>query len=192
MEMKENLNFELDEELILVQPSEKYIPELLAYKKEFLDNVDSMDGCGPLRRAKDMKEYLEITESYLHKETLPEGMVVATQFLCVRKSDDRLVGMIQVRHYFNDFLEKYAGNIGYSVRPSERRKGYASWMLNNIKPFCRSIDLDRILVCCLDNNEGSRRTILKNGGIYDGTAYLEEEDEHLERYWIDLNEQKAK
>ena len=35
-----------------------------------------------------------------------------------------------------EYLEKYAGHIGYSVRPSERRKDYASWMLNNIKPFC--------------------------------------------------------
>ena len=90
------------------------------------------------------------TNKYLNPATLPEGMVIATQFLCIRKSDNKLVGMIQVRHYFNEYLEKYAGHIGYSVRPSERRKGYASWMLNNIKPFCRSIGLDKILVCCLN------------------------------------------
>lgn len=183
MEMlKENL----DGKLIFVRPSEEYAEDVWAYKNEFLENNDSMDGCGPLRRAKDMKEYLEIVDSYLHKETLPEKMVIASEFFCIRKSDNRLVGMIQVRHYFNDYLEKYAGHIGYSVRPSERRKGYATWMLANIKPFCRSIDLDRILVCCLEDNEGSRKTILNNGGIYDGTAHQEEEDEYLERYWIEL------
>ena len=37
--------------------------------------------------------------------------------------------MIQLRHCFNDYLERYGGHIGYSVRPDERRKGYAAWML---------------------------------------------------------------
>ena len=56
MEMlKENL----DEKLIFVRPSEEYAEDVWAYKNEFLENNDSMDGCGPLRRAKDMKEYLE-------------------------------------------------------------------------------------------------------------------------------------
>ncbi|MGN0424973.1 MAG: GNAT family N-acetyltransferase [Acetatifactor sp.] len=176
----------MEKDLVFVRPSEEYFSELKAYKKEFLDRGDSMDGCGPLRRYDDMQEYLAMVNRYLNPDTLPEGLVVASQFLCIRKNDGRLVGMIQVRHYFNEFLEKYAGHIGYSVRPSERRKGYASWMLKNIKPFCRSIDLDKILVCCLDNNEGSRKTILKNGGIYDGTVFCEEEEVYLERYWIDL------
>ena len=69
-----------------------------------------------------MKAYLEDTMRYTREETLPEGMVLATQFLCIRKSDNRLVGMIQVRHYLNDFLRTFGGHIGYSVRPSERRK----------------------------------------------------------------------
>lgn len=178
----------MEQELILVNPSEEYLKELLDYRNEFLANGNSMDGCGPLRKFTDMKEYLNETNKYLNPATLPEGMVIATQFLCIRKSDNKLVGMIQVRHYFNEYLEKYAGHIGYSVRPSERRKGYASWMLNNIKPFCRSIGLDKILVCCLNNNVGSRKTILTNGGIYDGTVYNESQNKYLERYWINLKD----
>lgn len=178
----------MEQELILVNPSEEYLKELLDYRNEFLANENSMDGCGPLRIFTDMKEYLNETNKYLNPATLPEGMVIATQFLCIRKSDNKLVGMIQVRHYFNEYLEKYAGHIGYSVRPSERRKGYASWMLTNIKPFCRSIGLDKILVCCLNNNVGSRKTILKNGGIYDGTVYNESQNKYLERYWINLKD----
>lgn len=180
----------MNNELILIKPSKDYIEELKAYREKFLNNGDSMDGCGPLRKYDDMNEYLEMTNRYLKSETLPEGMVIATQFLCVRKSDNKLVGMIQVRHYFNEYLEKCAGHIGYSVRPSERRKGYASWMLKNIKPFCNSIGLDKILVCCLNTNVGSRKTILKNGGIYDSTVYYEPKNKYLERYWIDLTNSK--
>lgn len=93
----------MNDELMLVEPSEEYFAELAAYRNDFLENSDSMDGCGPLRRFDDMKAYLEDTMRYTREETLPEGMVLATQFLCIRKSDNRLVGMIQVRHYLNDF-----------------------------------------------------------------------------------------
>ena len=65
-----------------------------------------------------MKAYLEDTMRYTREETLPEGMVLATQFLCIRKSDNRLVGMIQVRHYLNDFLRTWAAT---SATPSARR-----------------------------------------------------------------------
>ena len=135
----------MNDELMLVEPSEEYF----AYRNDFLENSDSMDGCGPLRRFDDMKAYLEDTMRYTREETLPEGMVLATQFLCIRKSDNRLVGMIQVRHYLNDFLRTFGGHIGYSVRPSERRKGYASWMLKNVQTYCKSLGLSAILVCCL-------------------------------------------
>ena len=83
----------MNDELMLVEPSEEYFAELAAYRNDFLENSDSMDGCGPLRRFDDMKAYLEDTMRYTREETLPEGMVLATQFLCIRKSDNRLVGM---------------------------------------------------------------------------------------------------
>ena len=107
----------MNDELMLVEPSEEYFAELAAYRNDFLENSDSMDGCGPLRRFDDMKAYLEDTMRYTREETLPEGMVLATQFLCIRKSDNRLVGMIQVRHY----LIFCAPLAAISATPSARR-----------------------------------------------------------------------
>ena len=105
----------------------------------------------------------------------------------VREEDDKIVGMLQIRHYFNDYLEKYGGHIGYSVAPSERRKGYASQMLKTALPKCKELGIDKVLITCIDNNEGSRKTILSNGGVYESSVYEPNEKVYLERYWINLS-----
>lgn len=111
------------EEFLLIRPRSEYAGQIIEYRQEFLDAGDSMDGTGPLRRTPNPEEYIRICSEYENPLKVPARLVPATQFLFLRKSDNKLVGMIQVRHRFNDYLEKYAGHIGYSVRPSERRKG---------------------------------------------------------------------
>ena len=88
------------EYLQLLLPSAEYREQIAAYRQEFLDAGDSMDGTGPLRRMADPMEWLAATEQCSHADTVPNGWVQATQFLCVRESDNRVVGMIQVRHRF--------------------------------------------------------------------------------------------
>lgn len=174
------------EELILTKPTIEYANQIEEYRQEFLDAGDSMDGTGSLRRLENPLDFIQKCKDYESPETLPEGRVPATQFMLVRKSDGRLLGMIQVRHYFNEYLEKYAGHIGYSVRPSERRKGYAKQMLKMALPFCREIGLDKVLITCIDGNIGSEKTILANGGVYESTVHEPDENEDLKRFWITL------
>ena len=171
------------EAIQLVPPTEGNLDQVWDYRRECLDAGSRMDGCGPMH-FDDPKEWLDHVIRYTDPATLPEGKVLATQFLAVRKSDGKLVGMIQVRHYFNEYLEKYAGHIGYSVRPCERRKGYAKEMLRLALPYCKGLGLDRVLISCEVNNEGSRRTILSNGGVYESTVHEPGENIDLERYWI--------
>ncbi len=175
------------EGLLLILPTSDYTEEIFAYRQEFLDAGGSMDGTGPLRRIADPYEWLQTVESYRRHETVPEGLVQATQFIFVRERDKRIVGMLQVRHYFNDYLEKFAGHIGYSVRPTERSKGYAKRMLREGLEFCRSIGIERVLISCEIHNEASRRTILANGGVYESTVYEPDKKIDLQRYWIDLS-----
>ncbi len=170
----------------LVLPTEEHLDQAWDYRRECKAADSDMDGCGPIDTSESARQWLADTRAYADPATVPEGKVQATQFLAVRASDGRLVGMIQIRHYFNEYLEKYAGHIGYSVRPSERRKGYAKEMLRLALPYCKSIGLDRVLIACEPGNPASRRTILANGGAYERTVHEPGEDIDLERYWIAL------
>ncbi len=170
----------------LLEPSMEYDAQIQAYRREFLQSDGSMDGCGSLRRFENTRDWLDQVELYKNPKTVPPEFVPVTQYICVRETDNKVVGVIQIRHYFNDFLEKYAGHIGYSVCPGERRKGYATEMLRLALPECKALGITRVLICCLQDNVGSRRTILNNGGVYESTVYCPERNEYLERYWIDL------
>ena len=173
----------------LIEPTKEYSESIRAYRAEFLSCGSSMDGTGGLRRFEDPLDWIGFCKLGKQFEKTPGGLVPATQFIFVRESDDKVVGMLQIRHSLdNDVLRDYGGHIGYSVLPSERRKGYAKAMLKAALPECRRIGLDRVLITCYAENEGSRRTILANGGKYEKTVRWEEKDETLERYWIDVPE----
>lgn len=172
------------EDFLLIPAVEEYANQILQYRREFLDSGDSMDGCGSLRTLEDPAEYIRLCKEQEDPNRVPAHLVPSTQFFFIRRADNRLVGMLQVRHYFNDYLEKYAGHIGYSVRPSERRKGYAKEMLKMALPFCRELGMDRVLISCIDGNIGSEKTILANGGVYESTVHEPKSDRMLKRFWI--------
>ena len=173
----------------LIEPTMEYDSQIQAYRREFLETEGSMEGCGSLRRFETTREWLDQVEALRRPETTPPQYVPSTQYIYVRESDSKVVGVIQIRHCFNEFLEKYAGHIGYSVCPTERRKGYATQMLRLALPACKALGLDRVLISCVEGNEGSKRTILRNGGVYESTVFEPGEGVYLERYWIDLGDQ---
>lgn len=173
-------------EFILIRPTSEYAGQIAEYRQEFLDAGDVMSGTGPLRKIEDPEEYIRMCTDFEDPKKAPNHSVPVTQFILIRKCDDRLVGMIQVRHYFNDYLEKYAGHIGYSIRPSERRKGYAKEMLKMVLPYCREVGIEKALITCIDGNIGSEKTILANGGVYESTIHEPDKNVDLKRFWITL------
>ena len=166
-------------------PCAQYAPEIAAYRQEFLDAGDSMDGTGILRRTADPVAWILACER-LRSGEAPDGWVPCTQFMYVDEEQGRIVGMIDVRHRFNPYLEQYGGLIGYSVRPSQRKKGYAESMLKQALAYCwTDLQLDRVLITCLEGNEASRRTILHAGGVYECTVIEPTGHQRIERYWIE-------
>ena len=138
---------------------------------------------------------LEQYESYaawLHSLSLladPEqaakkNWVQSTTLLCLRKEDDRLVGMINIRHALNDFLRQYGGHIGIGVRPSERGKGYAKDMLRLDLGNARALGLKRVMIACSPSNPASERSIISNGGAFEKDVPVD--GEIIRRYWIEL------
>ena len=175
------------EPIKLILPSEEYLDQVWGYRQEMLDAGSSMDGTSALMQFDGPASWLEGVAQYANPATVPEGDVPITQFLAVRESDGRLVGMIQVRHCLNEYLRSFGGHIGYSVRPSERRRGYAKEQLRLCLPWCKqTLGLDRVLITCESSNPASRRTILANGGVYESTVHEPGADIDLERYWIEL------
>ena len=59
-------------------------------------------------------------------------------------------------------------------------------MLREVLPYCWTLGFERVLVICAKSSEGSRRTILSNGGVYESAVHEPKEDIDLERYWIAL------
>jgi predicted acetyltransferase len=92
--------------------------------------------------------------------------VPANTYFLVRTADDKIIGMINIRHKLNDFLFREAGHIGYSIRPTERNKGYATLMLSLGLEKCKELSIDRVLVTCDRKNPASARAFKKIKGSW--------------------------
>ncbi len=172
--------------LKLVFPTKEYKSKVENYLNEFFENGEmELYGDGGLDEIKDFYKWLEIIENDLSKETL-EDRCKATFFLVIRKSDNKIVGNMQIRHYLTDNLLLNGGHIGESVRPSERNKGYATEMIRLALKECKKLGINRVLMVCDENNIYSKKSIIKNGGILENKI-LEENGKYTERYWISLN-----
>jgi predicted acetyltransferase len=169
----------------LIKPTLEYDKDIMEYRQEFLDLGDSLDGCGSLRACSTAMEWISDLRVLENLDTCPKDKVCSDTYLGVRVSDNAIVGIIDFRHHIDHpILGVWGGHIGYSVRPKERRKGYATEMLRQILVICKQHGLEKVLVTCNDHNIASKKTIIANGGKYDNTVMVE--GNKKERFWIDL------
>ena len=111
-------------------------------------------------------------------------------YLAVRISDDKIVGIIDLRHHiYHPTLGTWGGHSGYSVRPSERGKGYAKKMLRLNLSNAKELGIKDFLITCSEKNLASERAIIANGGVYDRS--IEVGNTIIKHYWIKIK-QRAK
>lgn len=173
-----------EDRLYLKVPEVEDKQNVLEYKEEFLKSNQKMAGVGGLDRLNSFEEWLQKVKDDVDEKTCAEGRVPSSLYLTYRKQDNKLVGMLQIRHKLNDFLLRKGGHIGDSVRPSEQGKGYATEQIGLALKKCKELKIDKVLVTCNKDNIASSKTIQKNGGVLENE--IEVDNEIYQRYWIKI------
>ena len=139
--------------------------DAIDYIREFLEYGSEINGAGGLHR------FLDDYEGWLKKLDLDyiqvpnEERVPGRTYFLVRESDSRIVGMINIRLALNERLSHYGGHIGYSIRPTERGKGYNNINLYLGLKVCRKYGIERIFMDADLENPASWKTMEAFGGV---------------------------
>lgn len=173
-------------DICLVRPTLEHKEEALSYREEhFLHGEKIIYGSELFDKTESYEEWLTSVTRNTDAATVNENWVVTDTFFAVRKSDGRIVGIIDLRHTLNDFL-KDLGNCGYSVRPSERKKGYASEMLSQLLQVAEKAGMRELHISVEKENTASVKVIQKNGGVYERSFDYEGETADIYRVAVQI------
>lgn len=175
----EKLKFEI--------PSITRMTEAKEYVDEFRKNNSNING------SKNLKDYIENNDyngwlDYIEFQKniiADEENVPNITYFFIREYDKKIIGMTNIRIVLNEKLKRCGGNIGYSIRPSERRKGYNKVNLYLALEICQKYGIKDVMISCLKDNIGSKKTILALGGKLKNEFYDEHYDSTVENYIID-------
>lgn len=166
-------------EIELVFPTKSHETDAKEYLEEHIQyGENTLHGSSGLDRAESYDKWLEkINDALTHE-------IYSIIFFAIRKLDKKLIGTINVRYPYLGYVQVH-GHIGYGIRPSERRKGYATMMLKLALEYCKKIGLEKVLLTCDKSNIASAKTIMRCSGVFESEERQNNGD-FLQRYWIEL------
>ena len=173
----------MQEELYLIKPSVDLKEEYLSFYQEWLDSGEEMI---PWVIEKDPSNFEEMVQFLLNNEkgiNVPEGWVPDSTYWFINH-DRRIIGVVNIRHQLTERLRNSGGHIGYGIRPSDRRKGYATKLLSLSLEKTKALGIHKVLVVCDKTNLGSLKVIMNNGGIPD-SDFIEDNGNIIKRFWIE-------
>ena len=168
----------------LLTPTTDLQDEYLDFYNEWKNSGETMI---PWVISKDPSNFPTMIQELLDAHNgvnLPKSWVPDSTYWLVT-DNNRIVGAVNIRHSLTEHLFNAGGHIGYGIRPSERRKGYATKLLELSLEKTKKLNITRALVVCDEVNTASEKTILHNGGVRDDD-FIEADGNVVRRYWIEL------
>ncbi len=158
------------------------------YKSQLTDMLDEWYASGekivPYAIRKVDYHDFEIYLDSLETKEGTQGKVPDSTFFSLDEERNIFLGAVNIRHYLNEALLLNGCHIGDGIRPSERRKGYATQMIGLALEECRKLGIDKVLMVCDKENVGSAKSIINNGGVLENEVVVDGVTE--QRYWISI------
>ena len=179
------------EKFNLERPSFERKDEIIEYINEFVEYNSEINGTGGLDKIIEGYTFEQALERCLSMEDANYAKKInrcqSKTFLLIRENDNRIVGTINVRWNLTEAKKRFGGNIGYGIRPTERRKGYNKINLYLGMQEAKKLGLDRVMLDCDVNNLGSDRTLKALGGVLERTEVNPEDNILTNVYWFDVD-----
>jgi len=180
------MNLSID--LVLTIPNKNHQNEAIDFIQEFLDYNSYLAGTAGLHHyINNYEEWLNKLENDLNNYETND--VPRTTYFAIRESDNRIIGITNIRHKLNDWYLLKGGHIGFAVRPTERQKGYGTKIISLGLKRCKELGIKKVLVVCDKENIGSSKAIINNNGILENEIEDDEIDNISgikQRYWINI------
>jgi predicted acetyltransferase len=170
----------------LISPDKNYEE---SYQNLILDFKKDGDSLTPFTLTEDYTDFESLVKRL---KGYSEGVGISSTFVkhesfWLIDSQNQIVGTSNLRLELTDSLKRSGGHIGYGVKPSERRKGYATKILEKTLEVAKSYGILEVLLTCDHDNIGSIKTIINNGGKLESQEFLEDKNITINRYWINMN-----
>jgi predicted acetyltransferase len=173
----------------LVAPSLDLEPAYLACEAEFTAHGEDFLGVNATDWPAFVEQCAEEAQGRVRDPArVPQTVLLLARIALTRLGPDRvtLLGVAKLRHMLTPTLEDIGGHIGYSIRPSERGKGYGVRILALTLERARELGLSHVLLTCDSDNLRSAGVIVRNGGVLTSEGYSPLREARVSRYWIAL------
>ena len=171
----------------LVFPTFEYKDKAIQFINEFYEYDSEINGSGGLDRYLEESTYEEWLKKVLADIDIAnvlQSRVPALTYFYIREEDDKILGMINMRLALNEFLKREGGHIGYCIRPTERRKHYATDMLNDALKVFDTLGIKEIILTCDKSNIASAGVIKNCNGELVAEFYSDTFKEEIQKYLI--------
>lgn len=147
----------------------------------FLKNMEENEnGFVGIPKTMSEEEFLQKCVKDMDTENLPEGRVPQTVFWA--KKDNKVVGMLKVRHYLNKVTLVGGGHFAYYVAKEYRGQRYSKQMIKFAVDWLRKHGEKDILVTIYPENIISQKAAMACGFNHEDTI-RDNTGNQLMRYW---------